>query len=266
MDFSHDDFEELRQARKNRLIGNDIIFLPETDSTNLEASRMARQGIREGTVVMADSQSRGKGRGGRSWSSPPGVNLYFSIILKPALTPAEVPQIPLLAGLAVARALIQISGLEARIKWPNDILLQGKKAAGILAEMEGEGDEIRFIVLGVGCNVNWERERMPPELQKTATSLQAETGREFSPCRVAERIFEEFETTYRLFLKEKFSHRLRAEWNGLSWVNGKQVSIASGDEEFSGEALGLDEAGALLIRDCRGEIQRVIAGDVSLRL
>ncbi len=125
MDFSHDDFEELRQARKNRLIGNDIIFLPETDSTNLEASRMARQGIREGTVVMADSQSRGKGRGGRSWSSPPGVNLYFSIILKPALTPAEVPQIPLLAGLAVARALIQISGLEARIKWPNDILLQG---------------------------------------------------------------------------------------------------------------------------------------------
>ncbi len=266
MDFSPDALEELRQTRKNRLIGRDIVFLPEIDSTNLEASRMARQGTREGTVVLSDSQSRGKGRGGRSWSSPPGVNAYFSIILRPALAPAEVPQIPLLAGLAVARAFTQISGLEARIKWPNDILLQGKKAAGILAEMEGEADEIRFIVLGVGCNVNWERERMPPDLQKIATSLQAETGREFSRCQVAERIFEEFETAYRSFLKEKFSHRLRAEWNGLSWVNGKQVTIHSGDQEFSGEALGLDETGALLIRDRRGEVQRVIAGDVRLRL
>jgi BirA family biotin operon repressor/biotin-[acetyl-CoA-carboxylase] ligase len=266
MDGSPDVFEELRQTRKNRLIGNEIVFLPEVDSTNLEASRMARQGTREGVVVLADSQSQGKGRGGRSWSSPPGVNLYFSIILRPALAPAEVPQIPLLAGLAVARAFVRISGLEARIKWPNDILLRGKKAAGILAEMEGVGDEIRFIILGVGCNVNWEKERMPPDLQKTATSLRAETGRELSRYRVAERIFEELEPAYRFYLKEKFSHRLRKEWNSLSWVNGKQVTIASGDQEFSGEALGLDEIGALLIRDCRGEIQRVIAGDVSLRL
>ena len=107
---------------------------------------------------------------------------------------------------------------------------------------------------------------MPPDQQETATSLRAETGRKYSRGQVAERIFEEFETTYRSFLKEKFSCRLQTEWNRLSWVNGKQVTIASGDQEFSGEALGLDETGALLIRDCRGEIQRVIAGDVSLYL
>jgi BirA family biotin operon repressor/biotin-[acetyl-CoA-carboxylase] ligase len=266
MDFSLDHFAELRQTCKNRLIGNDLVFLPEVDSTNLEASRRARQGAPEGMVVLADSQSRGKGRRRRSWSSPPGVNLYFSIILRPALAPAKVTQIPLLAGLAVARALTRVSGIEARIKWPNDILLQGKKAAGVLAEMEEEGKEDFFIVLGIGCNVNWEKERMPPELQRTATSLQEETGRKFSRGQVAGKIFEQFENAYRSFLRGNFSPRLRAEWNTLSWVNGKQVTISSGDQEFSGEALGIDETGALLIRNRRGEIQPVIAGDVSLRL
>jgi BirA family biotin operon repressor/biotin-[acetyl-CoA-carboxylase] ligase len=265
MDFSPDKIEKIRQSCRNRLIGREIIFLPETDSSNLQALRLARQGAREGTVILADSQSQGKGRGGRSWLSPPGVNLYLSVILRPPLAPPQVPQITLLAGVAVARALAHVAGLEARIKWPNDILLRGKKVAGILAEMEGKGNEILFIVLGIGCNVNWEKERMPPDLQNTATSLQAETGRAFDRRGVAERIFEELENAYRAFLKEKFSSRLRMEWNALSWINGRQVTITSGEQAFSGEALGLDEDGGLLIRDHRGEIQRVIAGDVSLR-
>jgi BirA family biotin operon repressor/biotin-[acetyl-CoA-carboxylase] ligase len=226
----------------------------------------ALQGAKEGLVVLAESQSQGKGRLGRVWESPPGVNLYLSVILKPFIPPAVAQKTTLMAGVAIANALARATGLDARIKWPNDIFIHGKKVAGILAEMEAEGPNIRFVILGVGVNVNWSPEEIPQNLQETATSLQAEVGREFSRAEVAGDICEELEREYILFLTEGFAPRLREEWNRLSWINQKWVTITGMDKKYEGQVLGLDTDGALLLIDREGKMQRFIAGDVSLRL
>jgi BirA family biotin operon repressor/biotin-[acetyl-CoA-carboxylase] ligase len=258
--------EELRQRRKDCLIGREILFLPEVDSTNRQAREQCLRGAKEGTVVLAESQSAGKGRLGRQWQSPAGTNLYASIILRPSISAASAPQIPLLAGVAGANALARATGLDARLKWPNDIFVHGKKVGGILSEMEAEGNRIRFIILGVGVNVNWPKEDIPPDLREIATSLRAEAGREFPRAEVAAEFFEELEREYGLFLKEGFSSRLREEWNRLSWVNQKWATITMMEKKFEGQVLGLDTDGALLLMDREGRRQRFIAGDVSLRL
>jgi BirA family biotin operon repressor/biotin-[acetyl-CoA-carboxylase] ligase len=258
--------DELRNLSRGKLIGRDILFFPEIDSTNREAHDLAGKEGLEGTVVIADSQSRGKGRWGKSWESPPGSNLYLSIILRPRIPPSAAPQITLLAGIAAARALSGVSGLECRIKWPNDIFLQGRKLAGILAEMEGKGSFVRFIILGVGVNVNWRREDFPAELRETATSLCAETGKEISRVTVAAGLLHEMEKEYSSFLREGFSARLREEWSRLSWVLGKRVMLSLPEGTLSGQALGLDSEGALLVLDGEGKTHRFVAGEVSLRM
>jgi BirA family biotin operon repressor/biotin-[acetyl-CoA-carboxylase] ligase len=258
--------EELQKLRKERLIGQEIYYFQEIDSTNRKAHDQARKAAREGTVILADFQSEGKGRRGRVWESPPGLNLYASIVLRPHIPPVIAPQITLLAGVAIANALARTSGQEMRIKWPNDVLLRGKKVAGILSEMEVEGDRIRFIILGMGVNVNWKPEDIPSNLREIATSLRAEAGKEIPRHLIAAEIFEELEQEYRLFLREGFSSRLREEWNRLSWTRGKQVTLQLPDKEISGRALGLDMDGALLLLDEEGRTQRFIAGDVSLRI
>jgi BirA family biotin operon repressor/biotin-[acetyl-CoA-carboxylase] ligase len=257
--------DDLRQACKDRLIGKEILFFLEIDSTNREARDRAKGGAGEGTVILADSQSRGKGRLGRSWESSPGANLHLSIILKPPICPSDAPQITLLAGVAAARALSGVSGLKCLIKWPNDILLRGKKLAGILAEMEGEGSRVGFIILGIGVNVNWRREDFPADLGVTATSLRAESGKEISRGAAAAGLFRELEKEYTAFIREGFSARLREEWDRLSWINGKEVTLSLPEGEISGRALGLDTDGALLLLDGKGKTRRFIAGDVSLR-
>jgi BirA family biotin operon repressor/biotin-[acetyl-CoA-carboxylase] ligase len=257
--------DELRIARKDKLIGREILFFPEIDSTNREAHDLARQGAREGTVVMADSQSRGRGRLGRAWESPAGLNVYSSFILKPPIPASTAPQLTLLAGVAAARALTGASGLDVRIKWPNDIFVNGRKLAGILAEMEAEGQRAGFVVLGIGINVNWRKEDFPPDLQETATSVRVESGKEVSRVAIAERLFQELEEAYLRFLREGFSPRLREEWNRLSWINGKRVVVIGPDGEVHGRALGIDMDGALLLVDEEGQTRRFIAGEVSLR-
>jgi BirA family biotin operon repressor/biotin-[acetyl-CoA-carboxylase] ligase len=258
--------EELRNARKGRRIGREILFFDRLDSTNRLGREYALQEAEEGLVILAESQTQGKGRRGRVWESPPGVNLYISVILRPVLPPDVAPQITLLAGVAGAKALVRASGLEARLKWPNDIFIQGKKVAGILAEMEMEGSKIRFVILGVGVNVNGGTAELSSDLQGKATSLRAEGGRKFSRARVAAELLEELENEYELFLREGFSARLREEWDRLSWINQKWVTVKAMDQEFPGRVLGLDTDGALLLVDPQGRRQRLIAGDISLRL
>ena len=258
--------DELRNLRKEKLIGREVLFFSEIDSTNREARDRAEKEAIEGTVVIADSQSRGKGRLGRSWESPSGANLYLSIILRPRISLPAAAQITLLAGIAAARALSGVSGLECRIKWPNDIFLRGRKLAGILAEMEGKGAKVRFIILGIGVNVNWRREDFPVGLRETATSLCAETGKEISRVAVAAGFLHEMEREYSSFLREGFSARLREEWSRLSWVLGKRVTLSLPEGTISGQALGLDPEGALLVLDGEGKTHRFIAGEVSLRM
>jgi BirA family biotin operon repressor/biotin-[acetyl-CoA-carboxylase] ligase len=258
--------EELRKLRRGKLIGREIYYFPEIDSTNRRAHDQGRKGASEGTVVLADFQSQGKGRLGRFWESPAGLNLYASIILRPPIPPKDAPQITLLAGVATANALARASGLDIGIKWPNDIFLHGKKVAGILSEMKADDTKTQFVILGVGVNVNWERGGIPPHLRETATSLRAEGGKEIPRTLIAEEIFEELEKGYASFLREGFSPRLREEWNRLSWINGKRVTVTLPDKEISGEALGIDTDGALLLLDQEGKTHRFIVGDVSLRL
>ena len=258
--------EDLREARKGRLIGGEVLFFNQVDSTNHLAREEALRGAGEGMVILTEFQSQGKGRLGRTWESPPGVNLYASIILRPPIPPPTAPKITLLAGVAGANALARVSGLDARIKWPNDIFIRGKKVAGILSEMEAEGERTQFIILGVGVNVNWEKEEIPPSLREMATSLRVEAGKEFSRAVVAAELFEELEREYALFPKEGFSSRLQREWNRLSWVNQKWATITVMDKKFEGQVLGLDTDGALLLIDQEGNTRRFIAGDVSLRL
>ncbi len=258
--------EELRQRHQDKLIGRKILYFPEVESTNLRAHGEARRGAEEGTAVLADSQSAGKGRLARAWHSPAGVNLYASIILRPPIPPAEAPQITVAAGVALAKALARVSGLEPRVKWPNDIFLNGKKVSGILSEMDSQGGLTRFVVLGIGVNVNGRAEDFPPDLRGIATSLRAETGREIPRQTVAAQVFDHLEEEYFRFLQEGLSPRLHQEWNRLSWVNGKRVTLKMQDGEISGQALGLDTDGALLLLDDEGRTRRYIAGDVSLRL
>lgn len=258
--------EEIQQARKDKLIGREILFFDRVDSTNRVARDQALQGAKEGMIILAESQSQGKGRLGRAWESPPGVNLYISVILKPSIPPAVGPKITLLTGVAIANALARTTGLNTRIKWPSDVFIHGKKVAGILSEMEAEGPKISFVIVGVGVNVNWPIEEIPQNLRETATSLKAEGGREFSRAEVAGEICEELERGYALFLKEGFTLRLREEWNRLSWINQKWVTITSMDKKYEGQVQGLDTDGALLLLDREGNIQRFIAGDVSLRV
>jgi len=243
-----------------------MIYLESTDSTNRQARERALKGGQEGLVVIADSQSQGKGRMGRSWSSPPGVNVYLSIVLRPPIPPHRAPQITLLAGISCAQALIKGTGLDTRIKWPNDIFLNGKKAAGILAEMEGERSDLHFVILGIGINVNWAAEDIPMHLRETATSLRAETGQEFSRASIASEVLAELERNYALFLAEGFSERIRQEWNALSGVKEKWATVSCLDKKISGKILGLDTDGALLVLDEEGNTQRFIVGDVSLRM
>ncbi len=258
--------EELRQARKNKVVGGTILFYGRVGSTNLQAREHAFEKGEEGLVVMAESQSEGKGRVGRTWESPAGVNLYFSVLLRPPIAPAAAAQIPLFAGVALANSLSRATGLEARIKWPNDVFIHGKKVAGILSEMEAAGSKVRFVILGTGVNVNWQKRDFPLDLLETATSLREEAGRELSRPLIAAAIFEELEREYALFLEQGFSPRLREEWNRLSWINQKRVMVTVMNQQSEGWVLGLDRDGALLLEDDEGKIQRLIAGDISLRL
>jgi len=254
-----------REKRRDKLLGRKVLCFDTLDSTNRRAREEALRGAEEGLVVIADSQTRGRGRMGRSWSSPAGVNLYFSILMRPPLPPERVPQLTLLAGVSSARAVRRITGLEARLKWPNDIFISGRKAAGILAEMEGEVSRVQFVILGIGVNANWDRDRMPEELRETATSLRAEAGREFDRNTLANEILDDLEKDYDLFRQQGFSKKNREEWNRLSLVNGKQVTLTFLDHKISGEIKELDEDGALLFVDEEGRPRRFMAGDVSLR-
>lgn len=244
---------ELRQNRGEKRFGQEILFFSSIDSTNRQAKEESRRGAPEGLVIIADGQSEGKGRKGRTWESPPGVNLHASIVLRLSIPIAAVPRITLLTGLAVARALRLVSGLCAFIKWPNDVLIGGKKIAGILAEIEVPREGGALVILGIGVNVNWKADEFPKGLAEIASSLRAEAGREFAREEVAGAIFDHLKKVCEDFRKEGFCLRLREGWNRLSWVNEEWVRADTMDQVLEGRVLGLDTNGALLLLDRGGE-------------
>jgi BirA family biotin operon repressor/biotin-[acetyl-CoA-carboxylase] ligase len=255
---------EIRDGLKTSTFGQERIdYCSVIDSTNVRARMLADEGAPEGTIVVADAQLRGKGRRGRSWFSPAGQGIYVSVILRPRVPPSEATQLVLMAAVAAAEALLVHAAVPVRVKWPNDILVGGKKVAGILTEMRLERDRVDHVVIGMGVNVNTPAETMPPEIAATATSLRAVAGRNFSRVELLKTYLEKLEAYYAL-LKAMHFEAIRTRWLELAQIIGKQVKIAGVGRTYEGEAVDIDANGFLILRSPDGAIERILAGDVSM--
>jgi len=252
--------EEILQGLKTRSFMGPVHHFETLASTNDLAKELAARGAPEGTVVVAETQTGGRGRLGREWNSPPGVGLYISLVLRPMLPPVELPQITLTTAVAVVRAVRRVAGVAPGIKWPNDLLLNGKKLGGILTEMETESDRIRHVVVGLGLNVN--NPGFPVELVATATSLTLAAGGAFSRVNLLKAWLEEFEELYGRFLNQGFPEILE-EWKRFTVTLGRMVTVRQGPREISGLALDVAPDGALLLRTAAGEIVRVTSGEIT---
>ncbi len=252
--------QEIASGLQARLLKGPVHHFDTLPSTNDLAKELGARGAPEGTLVVAEGQSRGRGRLGREWNSPPGVGLYVSVLLRPPLPPADMPQITLTAAVAVVRAVRQAGGVTAGLKWPNDLVLAGKKLGGILTEMETESDQIRYLVVGLGLNVN--NRQFPAELGDLATSLALATGRTFSRLRILQVWLEELESLYQRFLSREFGAILE-EWKDYTVTLGRAVRVRQGAVEICGQALEVAPDGALLVRTGSGEVVRVTSGEIA---
>ena len=248
---------------QTRIVGRDIRVFQETTSTNDVVEKLGRDGVKEGVAVFAESQSRGRGRLGRKWISPAGKGLWFSILLRPGLRPQEATQLTVAAATALRRAIHSATGLQAEIKWPNDLLLHGKKVAGILTEMNAELDRIKYVVLGLGVDVNLAAGEFPAELRKIATSLRVELGEPVNRAELATTILRELDHDYARIAAGQFA-AVADEWEARCTTLGRQVTISIGDHRTRGRAESLDDDGALLVRTEHGHLERIIGGDVTL--
>jgi BirA family transcriptional regulator, biotin operon repressor / biotin---[acetyl-CoA-carboxylase] ligase len=210
--------------------------------------------------VIAETQTAGRGRRGRAWASPAGKNLYLSVILRPELPPQRAPELTLVAAVALAQTIAD-SGLEPKIKWPNDIQLGGKKVAGILTELSSEPERVHFVVLGLGVNLNAEPGDFPPEVAELATSLAVARGVSVPRALFTAALCTRLEQWLEVHAQEGFSP-VRAAWKGLSATLGQDVLVRTERDELRGIAEDVDESGALLVRDAKGTLHQVLAGDV----
>jgi BirA family biotin operon repressor/biotin-[acetyl-CoA-carboxylase] ligase len=245
------------------VIGREIHVFQETTSTNDVAARLARGGAAEGAVVFAESQSKGRGRLGRVWLSPAGKGLWFTVVLRPDIAPSGATQLTVAAATALSRAITLQTGIVPEIKWPNDILIRGRKVAGILTEMSAELERVKELLLGIGMDVNLETADFPPSLRKIATSLRIETGQKVNRAELAVAVLRELDRDYDLVKKGQFEI-LAEQWQERCSTLGRQVSIKMGDRVIRGRAESLDDDGALLVRGHHGHLERIIGGDVTL--
>jgi BirA family biotin operon repressor/biotin-[acetyl-CoA-carboxylase] ligase len=253
---------EIREGLETRVFGKrDIIYFTETDSTNTRAKDLAVRGAPEGTLVISERQTKGRGRKGRSWFSPSQGGIYISLILKPSISPSEAPKITLLTAVVVAEALRSLTGLSAIIKWPNDILIDGKKVAGILTEMSTEMDAIDHIVVGLGLNVN--TPDFPVDIRDKATSIFIETGKHFPRARFIHEYLKWYEEYYEIFKRIGFEPIIK-RWKELTNIIGKRITVEMISKKYSGEVQDIDKDGVLILKDNTGKSHRIIFGDVTL--
>jgi BirA family biotin operon repressor/biotin-[acetyl-CoA-carboxylase] ligase len=253
----------ISQLGKTKVIGRDIRVFAQTTSTNDVIEKLARDGVKEGVVVFAELQTRGRGRLGRKWISPARKGLWFSVLLRPDLRPQETTQLTVAAATALRRAIAAQTDLKPEIKWPNDVQLRGRKVAGILTELNAELDRVKYVILGIGVDVNLAANDFPMELRKSATSLRIETGEALSRAGLATAILRELDKDYARIGSGKFA-AVADEWEAHCSTIGHDVAIRVGDREVRGRAEALDEAGALLLRTDHGHLERIIGGDVTL--
>ncbi len=252
----------IQSGLNTELIAQHIEHFDEIDSTNQRAAEMGEQGAPSGSVVIAEAQSAGRGRMGRCWSSPAGVNLYTSILLRPQMLPMQASQLTFLSAVAVARTVEAVTGVKVSVKWPNDILLDGKKLAGLLNELSAEMEGIHYVVLGIGVNLNMTADQFPGDLRYPATSLLLATGKIVDRVAFAQELYRQLEGLYHLLCKQGFVP-IRLAWEALFDMLGSRVAVDCGyQQHFCGMVAGIAEDGALLLHLDDGTQQQIYSGDV----
>lgn len=253
---------EIESGLDTKWAGRKLYYFDETGSTNDDVKRFAEEGDPHGTLVVADKQNAGRGRRGRTWVSEKGDNVYFSIALKPDMSPNNASMLTLVMALAVTKAIREETELEALIKWPNDIVVNHKKVCGMLTEMTMELDYIHEVVIGVGININ--QTSFPEEIQQNASSLYVEGGKKIMRSALLQKVMRFFEQYYEQFMETQDLSKLIPEYNQLLVNLDTGVKVLDPKGEYEGVARGVDEQGQLLVEK-DGEIIKVYAGEVSVR-
>lgn len=254
--------EQLLSIRKTKWVGSEIFYAPVIDSTNTKAKQLAEEGYPSGTVVIAERQEAGRGRRGRSWESPDGAGIFMTLMLRPDIKPDNASMLTLVAALAVAAAIRKCTGRPAGIKWPNDIVMNGKKACGILTEMSAQINYVNHVVVGIGINVY--NESFPEEISQIATSLYLETKRHFAREILIEEVWEQFERYYEIFLETEDLSGLVKEYETHLVNMHQSVRVLDPKEPFEGKAMGITARGELIVDTGAGR-RFVSAGEVSVR-
>ena len=245
------------------LLGKDISIYREVSSTNSIAQLMAQSGAPDGTIVMSMSQTDGRGRMKRQWSCPPSKGILMSMVLRPELLVQFVPQLTLLCGVVVAETIRKVTGCEAGIKWPNDIVISGKKVCGILAQSSFTRGAPSYVIIGVGINVNQTTNQLPLDCRETSTSLRLELGQKISRFKILEQFIIAWEEHFRCFLKGGHPY-LRTKWIENNVTLGRNVTINKGVDFIQGLAVDISERGGLIVRFSDGSSEEFFAGDLSL--
>lgn len=240
--------------------GQKLYVYEEVDSTQTIAHKLAREGAPSGTLIIADHQTAGKGRLGRSWFSPPGTGIWMSLIIRPDIPLSNAPQLTLLSAVALAQVLKEYAK-EVGIKWPNDLLIHGKKVAGILTELNAEPDRINYVVIGIGLNVNQEAEHFPEELGNVATSLRLETGTVISRNKLIIELIHRWEKVYSLYLEHGFAP-IRTLWESYAVSLGREIIARTLQGDIKGYAEGITADGVLLLRDEQGVVHQIYSADI----
>lgn len=254
---------ELKSVIKTQWAGQNLTYLEKVDSTNNEARRLAEQGAPNGALVVAELQTAGKGRRGRSWTSPPGTGIWMSLLLRPDFAPEHASMLTLVAAMAVETGVGEMTGLDCQIKWPNDIVLNGKKICGILTEMSTEEDCIRHVVVGIGINVNIRE--FPEEIGRTATSLAIVSGKEVRRAPLVDAVLRAWEKYYACYRETLDMSALRETYNARLVNCGREVRVLAPKGEYSGISHGINDGGELLVETEDGELREVMSGEVSVR-
>ena len=250
----------LKQRLKGSLFGKHVYHFFKTDSTNRVALELGHAGEPEGAVVIAEEQTAGRGRAGRKWLSERASGIYVTLLLRPKLAPVQAPVLTILAGLSTHAAVREVTGLDVDLKWPNDLMIEGKKLGGILTEMHAEPSQVRFVIVGIGLNVN--QEKFPADLSM-ATSLRAQTGKVHSRMEILVRLLRGFESDYNRFLREGVGSVVERFESVSSYAKGKRVRVNNGSESYAGVTAGLGPEGLLQVQREDGRVTAVISGDVT---
>jgi BirA family transcriptional regulator, biotin operon repressor / biotin---[acetyl-CoA-carboxylase] ligase len=254
---------EIQLGLQTNKMGRMIHYQETAHSTQQIAHRLANEGVPEGTLVIAEEQTGGKGRLTREWYSPKYSGIWMSLIIRPNIPIYEAPQLTLLAAVAVAQAIEEITSVRPEIKWPNDLLLNRKKITGILTELQAESDRIHSIIIGIGMNVNQNVSDFPEELRNKATSLNIETGKTTARAQLIQEVLYRFELLYEIFLEQGFKP-IKALWESYAVSIGQHIKATTLNQTISGKAIGITDAGVLLLEDDAGTVHSIYSADIEI--